>query len=166
MKTMTMRENAINSVKNITDETIQNWWERSHTPYYEWVECHPDGNIHETAEPDGNTRHTDLDGNPIERVYTIASGEYCDCDICTQYNRFNNIEDEEDIARFNEDFGQGSYDTWKNDWEGDFQTAITDYNHENGVYEEDVREEMVKAIQSLPYGYFDDETEDTNENKG
>ena len=159
MKTMTMRGKAINSAKNISDETIQNWWERSHTPYYEWVECYPNGKIHETAEPDGNTYHTVNNGKTVAGIYEIACGQYCDCDICTQYSRFKDIESDEDIARFNEDFGPGSYDTWKNDWEGDFQTAITDYNHENGLYEEDVREEMVKAIQSLPYGYFDDETE-------
>ena len=159
MKTMTMRENAINSAKNITDETIQNWWERSHTPYYEWVECYPNGKIHETAEPDGNTYHTVNGGKVVAGIYEIACGQYCDCDICTQYSRFKDIESDEDIARFDEDFGPGSYYTWTNDWEGDFQTAITDYNHETGLYEEDVREEMVKAIQSLPYGYFDDETE-------
>lgn len=159
MKTMTMREKAIAMAKNISDEIIQSWWERSHTPYYEWVECDTDGYLHETAEPDGNTNHTDYKGDMIAHVYEIACGQYCDCDICTQYSRFKDIESDEDIARFDEDFGQGSYYTWTNDWEGDFQTAVTDYNHETGLYEEDVREEMVKAIQSLPYGYFDDETE-------
>lgn len=121
---------------------------------HQWVECEPDGDVHETEEVDNNTSHwIDYPNKEVACIYTICQERagVCNCDICTMYRHFEDMDKEEFIERYSED-------DWNYCNEHSLDDAILDFEHENdGLNREDIREQMVDAIKGIEYGYFDDE---------
>lgn len=121
---------------------------------HQWVECMPNGTVHETEEADNNTSHwIDYPNKEVAAIYNIcsASGEACNCDICTMYRHFEDMDKEEFIERYSED-------DWNYCNETSLDDAILDFERNNGgLTGEDIREQMIAAIEKIEHGYFDDE---------
>lgn len=151
----TIRELLKQSISNIEYSTIQDWWVENHTSCSEqWVEVYPDGSWHVAEEASSNTSHyIEYPNKPVASIYEIAnsSSQYCDCWVCKCWDDYNNdeITDEE----FEEE-----YEFTRGDMENDtFESLVVEYNHNNDVYESEVIDEMLEAIDNIEYGYFDDE---------
>lgn len=124
---------------------------------HQWVECEPDGDIHEAEEVDNNTLHwIDYPNKEVAKIYDICqeSAEPCNCDICTMYRDSEDMGKEEFVEHYSEDDWNYCNETSLND-------AILDFERENdGRTAEGIREQMIDAIKEIEYGYFDDEDED------
>ena len=147
---MTNREKAKEFVNKMTTEDLEDFIVRGHTSQtHEWVECLPDGSIHETEEADNNTRHyISYPDTEVENIYDISRANCgCNCDICTMYKHFEGLDEDE----FEDAYGRDMLDYCKT---YTIEQAILD---ECGEFTKDVMYEMLDAIDEIPYGYFDDE---------
>lgn len=152
MKT-TLREQAIQAVKDIDYEALKDMLVRSHTcTTHQWMEVHPDGTISETEEADNNTRHyISYPDKEVANIYNISDANCgCNCDICTLYNHFESLTKEEFLDIHNEDDLEYCKDYTR-------EQAIYDVCTDNGACPEDIREWMLYVIEEIEYGYFDDE---------
>lgn len=150
-----LRRKAIEYVEEMSDEELDDMVVRSHDmSTHQWVECEPDGTVHETEEADNNTSHwIDYPNEEVATIYEICreSAGRCNCDTCTMYRHFADYDKDEFVDRYSED-----------DWDycnnTKLEEAILDYERENdGLTGEGIREQMMDAIEEIEYGYFDDE---------
>lgn len=150
----TLREQAKAYVNAMSDDEIDSMIVRGHdTNSHKWVECMPDGTVHETEEADNNTTHwIDYPRKAVATICNIADecAEACNCDICCMYRRFRDGDKEDFIADYSEE-------DWNYCNEHTQEQAILEYEHDNGNYGEDIREQMLAAIDEIEYGYFNDE---------
>ena len=150
----TMRQKAIDYVNGLTDEQLDRLLICGHdTNSHKWIEVYPDGTVNEAEEADNRTSHyINYPDKPVATIYNINDecAEACNCDVCTMYRRFLDCDKEE----FIEDYGQDDYDYCNENTQDE---AILDHEHENGNYGEDIRTQMLDAINEIEHGYFDDE---------
>lgn len=149
----TIRQQAIEFVKKLDDEVLKNMLISSHTSTtHQWMQVYPDGSVSKTEEADNNTRHyVSYPDKEVANIYNISNANCgCNCDICTLYNHFESLTKEEFLDIHNED----DFD-YCNTYTR--EEAIYDYCTENGAYPEDIREQMLYAINEIEYGYFEDE---------
>lgn len=152
-----LRHKAIAFVEEMTDDELDDMVVRSHDgTTHQWMEVEPDGTVHETEEIDNNTTHwIDYPTNEVPSIYNICSesAEACSCDICTMYRHFEDMDKEEFIESYSEE-------DWDYCNETSLDDAILEFERDNGgLTGEDIREQMITAIEELEYGYFDDEYE-------
>lgn len=153
----TLREQAKGYVNAMSDDELEGMIVRAHkTNSHKWVECMPDGTVHKTEAADNNTTHwIKYPTKEVASIYNICdeSAETCNCDICTMYRHFEDMDKEEFIERYSEEDWDYCNETSLND-------AILEFERDNGgLTGEDIREQMITAIEELEYGYFDDEDE-------
>lgn len=150
----TMRQKAIDYVKSMSDSELDRLLVCGHdTNSHKWMEVYPDGTVNEAEEADNRTDHyISYPDKPVATIYNINDqcAEACNCDICTMYRRFRDCDKEE----FIEDFGQ---DDWDYCNEHTQEEAILDFEHDSGNYGEDIRTQMLDAINEIELGYFNDE---------
>lgn len=151
----TMRQKAIDYVNDMSGEQLDHLLVCGHeTNSHKWMEVEPDGTVHETEEADNNTTHwIKYTTKKVASIYNICdeSAEACPCDICTMYRHFKDMDKEEFIECYSEE-----------DWDYCNETSLDDailvFERDNGgLTGEDIREQMITAIEELEYGYFDDE---------
>ena len=157
-----LRRKAIEYVvEGMSDDELNDMVVRSHDrTTHQWMECYPDGSVSETEEVDNNTTHwIDYPNKAVAAIYNICSesAESCSCDICTMYRHFEDMDKDEIIERYSEE-----------DWDycnaTSLDDAILEFESENGgLAGEDIREQMITAIEGIEYGYFDDEEEGEDE---
>lgn len=154
-KNDSLRHKAIAFVESMNDDELNDMVVRFHGgATHQWMEVMPDGTVHETEEAGNNTTHwIKYPTKEVASIYNICSesAEACDCDICTMYRHFKDMDKEEFIERYSE-----------NDWEYCNETSLDDailwFERDNdGLTGGDIREQMIAAIEELEYGYFDDE---------
>ena len=150
----TLKEQAKAYVNAMSDDELESMIVRAHeTNSHKWVECMPDGTVHETEEATNNTTHwIDYPRKAVAAIYNIANecAEACNCDICCMYRRFRDDDKEDFIERYSE----GEWDYCN---EHTLEQAILDDAHEAGISSETVREQMLDAIDEIEHGYFNDE---------
>lgn len=147
---MKARELAKEQVRNYSTDYLNDIIVRGHTSEtHEWVECLPNGSIHETEEADNNSRHyVSYPDKEVENIYNISDANCgCNCDVCTMYKHFEGLDEDE----FIDAYGKDMLDYCKT---YTLEQAILD---ECGEFTEDVRYEMLDAIDNIPYGYFNNE---------
>lgn len=149
------RQRALDAVYEWDVDELNDMIVRSHgANSHKWVECMPDGTVHETEEADNNTSHwLDYPNKEVATIYEICQERagYCNCDICTMYRWFADEDKEEFIERYSEE-------DWNYCNETSLSDAILDFERENdGLTGEAIREQMIDAIEEIEYGYFDDE---------
>lgn len=151
----TLRENLKNSLTSISDSIIQDWWVDKHTACScKWVEVYPNGTWAVTEEVSANTTHwLDYPNKQIESIYHIcdSSSQYCDCWVCTLNRDYDNEE------MTDEEFEQEYEFTRESIKDDSFKQLVADYYHNKDVYECQVRDELINAVDNIEYGYFDDE---------
>lgn len=151
---MTNREKAIQYVKELDDDFFSDLIVRSHNNQtHKWIEVYPNGNVHETEEADNNTSHwVEYPKKEVECIYDIhqESCEACSCDTCYEYRNFEELSKEE----FIEEYSEEAWNYWQ---KYGLESALLDVAHDNGVYEEDIRDEIIRNIENIYHGYFDDE---------
>ena len=136
--------------KELTEMMIEN---HLNSRTHKGVEVYPDGEVHVAEEADNNTMHyIDYPNKPVESIYEITSstGSVCDCDVCAEHGQFLEMDKDEFIREYGED----SYEFWQTT---SLEDALADYTHDAGVYEDDIRQDMLNAIDEIEYGYFEDE---------
>lgn len=144
----TMRELAKDNAIALIEENLDvynEWAHRSHN--HIWIEALPDGSVHQTEEADMNTTHWIIYPNKaIANILTIACCEYCDCDACASYDQAHDdyIDDDEFKSRWR---------YRKCDVDDDFSKHLKDCE----MYDYDMADNAVAAIDKIDYGYFDDE---------
>ena len=151
----TNREKAIEYVNAMDIDNLEDMVVRTHGNLtHQWVEVYPNGIVHETEEPDNNTSHwIDYPNKAVANIYDICreSAEPCNCDICTMYRDFEDMDKEDFIECYSEE-------DWDYCNENSREEAILNFESDNGgLSGEDIREQMVDAIKGIEYGYFDDE---------
>ncbi len=150
----TMRQKAIDYVNNMSDEELDRLLVEEHEyRTHKWMEVYPNGNVHETEEPDNRTSHyINYPDMEVANIYDIhpECAESCGCDICSMYRDFKDMDKEEFVDSYSEE-------DWNYCNEHEREDAILDYEHDNGSYGEDIREHMLSVINQIDYGYFDDE---------
>lgn len=157
-KTM-IRKEAIEKVKSMIEvekDLLNRWLEASHTSNtHQWVEVYPDGDICEAEEFDMNTRHyIDYPDQEVPIIYEIAntSSGYCDCDACICYEHI------QDVKRGN--ITEEQFEHWHgfkfSECRNDSLVQLL-HNYAFNLSWQDVEDDMVSAIEDIPYGYFDDE---------
>lgn len=151
----TIRQKAIDYINNMSDDELDRMVVCTHdTNSHKWMEVYPNGNVHETEEADNNTTHWIK--YPTKKVACIwdihqERAEACPCDICTMYRHFKDMDKEEFVGRYSEE-------DWDYCNETNLDDAILEFERDNdGLYGEDIREQMIYAIEEIEYGYFDDE---------
>ena len=149
------RQRALDAVHDWDDDELDDMIVRFHTNYtHQWVECYPDGTVSETEEADNNTTHwVKYPKKAVASIYNIcdAGGSCCDCDICTMYRHFEDMDKEEFIESYSEE-------DWDYCNENSREEAILVFERDNdGLSSEGIREQMIDAIKEIEYGYFDDE---------
>lgn len=150
-----LRRKAIEYVEEMADEDLNDMVVRAHDmSTHQWVECEPDGTVHGTEEVDNNTTHwIDYPNEIVACIYEIcsASGGACNCDTCTMYKHFNDMDKDEFVERYSEE-------DWNYCNEHSLDDAILDFERENdGLTGEDIRKQMIDAIEDIEHGYFEDE---------
>lgn len=149
-----LRRKAIEFVENMDDNDLRDMVVRGHDMRtHQWVECFPDGSVSETEEADNNTTHwIDYPNKAVATIYSICrAGCGCNCDICTMYSDFGSMEKDEFVERYSED-------DWDYCNDNSLDEAILEYKRNNdGLSGEDIREQMIDAIEEIEHGYFDDE---------
>lgn len=149
----TMRQKAIDFVNNMSDEELESLLVCSHdTNSHKWMEVYPDGTVHEAEEADNNTRHYIRYPKPVASIYDInqATGGSCNCDDCTMYRHFAEMSKEEFVERYDEN-------VWDYCSSTTLEECILETAHDNGIYGEDIRTQMLDAINEIEYGYFNGE---------
>lgn len=149
------RQRALDTVYEWDVDDLNGMVVRAHSANsHEWVECMPDGTVHDTEEADNNSSHwIDYPNKAVASIYEIcaASGAACDCDICTMYRHFEDMDKDEFIVFYSEE-------DWNYCNENSLDDAILDFERENdGLTGEAIREQMIDAIKEIEYGYFEDE---------
>ncbi len=151
---MKTREKAINAINNLDADVLKEYLIGSHsTRSHRWVEVEPDGEVHQTEECDNYSTHwIDYPHKEVAEIYEISrnSAEPCSCAMCREYRDFKSMDKED----FVESYSQDSYEYWR---DTDIDTALYDFETDNGRFPEDIREEMIDAVDGIEYGYFDDE---------
>ena len=162
----TLRAKAIEAIENMTEEYLTSIIVRSHdTNSHLWVEVLPDGTVKEAEEADNNSAHyISYPDKEVASVYDIhqESAEDCNCDVCVAYTHFGEMDKDEFIERYSEE-------EWEYINETDYEDAVIEQAHDSDIYEDDIRDEMLEAVESIPFGYFDDEehkVEDVELTKG
>lgn len=158
---MTAREKALAYVHSYDQEYLSDLIVRGHSTHsHEWLAVEPDGVVHEIEDSDNSTRHyVNYPDKPVKNIYDIhsQSAESCNCDVCSMYRRYEDVVDgamdEEDFIKT---YGAGAYERCENN---SLESAILDKSHDEGVYESDVHDKIIEAINNIPYGYFEDEEE-------
>lgn len=149
------RQRALDAVYEWDVDDLDDMVVRAHDmSTHQWVECEPDGDVHETEEADNNTSHwIDYPHKQVATIYEICeeSAGGCNCDICTMYEHFADMDKDEFIEKYS-----------KEEWEYcnvvSFDDAILEAERDNGGRTaEGIREQMIDAIKEIEYGYFDDE---------
>lgn len=150
----TLREQAKAYVNAMSDDELHSMIVRGHdTNSHKWVECMPDGTVHETEEADNNTTHwIDYPHKAVATIYNIANecAEACNCDTCTMYRHVAEYDEEELVERW----GQETLDYYKT---YSREQALLDDAREAGISSETIREQMLDAINEIEHGYFNDE---------
>lgn len=151
----TMRQKAIDYVNDMTANELDRLIICGHdTNSHKWIEVETDGEVHETEEANNNTRHyVSYPDKEVKNIYNIndQSAGACCCDICAMYSHFEDWDKEEFIERYSEDDWNYCNKTDKDD-------AILQYHRDNDCpTREDIRKQMIDAIEDIEYGYFDDE---------
>jgi len=150
----TLREQAKAYVNAMSDDELESMIVRAHaTNSHKWVECMPDGTVHETEEADNNTTHwIDYPRKAVATIYNIANecAGACNCDTCTMYRQLTECDEEEWVERW----GQDALDYCKT---YTLEQALLDDAREAGISSETIREQMLDAIDELEHGYFNDE---------
>lgn len=148
MEKRTLREtakaNAITLIEANLD-TYNEWAHNHHT--HIWLEAWPDGEVHQTEEASMQTTHwLDYPNHPVATILEIARCEYCDCGACASFDDASNpnITNEE----FEEKWGYS-----REDVSGSFAQHLKDYE----VYDFDMVDRALAAIDDIEFGYFDDE---------
>lgn len=149
------RQRALDAVHDWDDDELDDMVVRGHTgSTHQWVECCPDGSVWKVEEADNNTTHwIDYPNKAVASIYDIcrAGGSRCDCDICTMYRHFEDMDKEEFIESYSEE-------DWDYCYENSLKEAILVFERDNdGLSGEGIREQMIDAIKEIEYGYFDDE---------
>lgn len=154
MKTISIREQAIETINNMDEQYFTDLVVRGHkTHSHEWVEVLPNGTIKEAEEADNNSSHyISYPDKEVANIYDIhqQSAEKCGCEVCRMYRDFNELTKEEFVENWNKDI----YDYVSST---DYEDAIMEDAHDNDIYEDDVRQQMVDAVEEIAFGYFDDE---------
>lgn len=152
----TNRQKALDYIKDMKIDVLEQYLIDGHkTNSHRWVEIEPDGNVHDTEESNNNNSHwIDYPNKEVASIYEVCreSAEPCNCDMCTEYRHFNEMSKEEFIESYSED----SYEYWES---RTLDEALLEYEIDNGRDAEDIRDEMLEAIDEIEYGYFDDEEE-------
>ena len=152
MKTSKIK--AIEFIENLDNDYIRSLIVKSHkTNSHEWVEVLPDGTVKEAEEADNNSCHyISYPDKEVANIYDIhqQSAEKCGCEVCRMYRDFNELTKEEFVENWNKDI----YDYVSSTG---FEDAIIEDAHDNDIYEDDVRQQMVDAVEEIAFGYFDDE---------
>lgn len=151
---ITLREKAKAWVSAMSDEVLDSMLVRGHlTNSHKWVECYPDGSIHEAEDADNNTTHwIDYPHKAVASIYNIAyqCAEACNCDICNMYGHFRYYDKKNFITYYS-----------KEDWdycnEHNQIDAILAFERDNGSDSETIRQKMLDAIDNIDFGYFLDE---------
>lgn len=149
----TMRQKAIDYVNSLTDDELDRLLICGHdTNSHKWMEVYPDGTVHEAEEADNNTTHWIYPKKLVATIYNINNqcAGACNCDDCTMYRRFHDCDKEE----FIEDYDG---DVWDYCNTTSLEKCILETAHDNGIYGEDIRTQMLDAINEIEHGYFDDE---------
>lgn len=150
----TLRNKAIEAIKNMEYDYIRDLIVKSHkNNSHEWVECLPDGTIKESEEADNQSCHyISYPDKEVANIYDIhqQSAEKCGCDVCRMYRDFSELSKDEFVEQWNEDI----YDYVSST---DYEDAIIEDAHDNGIYEDDIRQQMIDAIEEIEFGYFADE---------
>lgn len=153
----TNREKAIEYVNAMDIDMLDGMVVRRHDgSTHQWVECFPDGTVSETEEADNRTTHwINYSDKEVANIYDICkeSAEHCNCDVCTMYEDFEDMDKDEFIERYSED-------DWDYCNENSREEAILNFESDNGgLSGVDIREQMVDGIKGIEYGYFYDEDE-------
>lgn len=82
----------------------------------------------------------------VAEVYEVGGG-YCDCDTCVQYQDFDELTKEEFIEKWDEDIYDYVYAY-------SYLYAIIDDCHNADVYADDIREEIMQAINEIDSDFF------------
>ena len=150
----TLRSAAITAIKNMEYDYIRNLIVRGHkTNSHEWIEVLPNGTIKEAEEADNNSCHyISYPDKEVANIYDIhqQSAEQCGCDVCRMYRDFTELSKDEFVEQWDEDI----YDYVSST---DYEDAIVEDAHDNGIYEYDIRQQIIDAINDIEFGYFDDE---------
>lgn len=140
------KKNAIELIEKNLD--IYNEWSHQSQNHI-WIECMPDGSVYQTEEADMQTRHyIDYPDEEVANILDIAICQYCDCDACASFNQ--STDPDIDDVEFESRWGYKREDVC-----GDFAQHLKDYE----MFNYDLADAAVKAIDEIPYGYFDDEEE-------
>lgn len=139
-----LKENAA----KLIDENGDRYNELAHLSHnHIWIEAMPDGTVHETEEASMQTSHyISYPDEPIAEILTISRCQYCDCDACASWHQAHDkdVSDEE----FEERWG-----FTKEDVGDDFASHLRDYE----MYNYDLEDTAMTAIDNIEYGYFNDE---------
>ena len=141
-----IRTKVINAILNLDSRELRNIHVYSHTLHdHAYVGVYPDGDVINC-----------IDGEDVECLYEITTGGYCNCDICSLYSNYDSMDKDEFIESYGEEEYQYCSDVA-------YEDALMEYNNENGIYDVTIIDEMLEALDSIPYGYFEDEEEDEEE---
>lgn len=151
-----IRDTVKAKIEEIAGTNHKEWCVQSHRSHtHQWVEVYPDGTVCETEEADDNTGHyLEYPNRPVATLLEIASSSsgYCDCDVCCAIKRYEEyLRNEMDAEEFNQLTG---YDAAEFD---EYSLHDLYEDHELATSEWDYVEEMLDALESIEYGYFDDE---------
>lgn len=153
----TIRQQVIEAIENFDRETLRNMAIREHTAQtHQWVEVHPAGDVTEAEEADNNTTHwVTYPDKAVASIYEIskATGEKCNCDACTMYNDYLLAVKYDDKESFIETYSEEDWEYCKSHT---IEDVLDDYEVLKGI--EDIRDEMLEAVEAIQFGYFDDET--------
>lgn len=151
---MTIRERVKQAIESYDHDDIITWVVANHRSYsFQWVEVYPNGDINEAVETSIHTKHyINYPTKEVAKLYHIASDcdQFCNCDVCTMFNNHEVMTEEE----FVKEWSQEDYDFCEDTSRGE---AIIDHWRDHGGCEDDIIDEMLEALNAIPYGYFDDE---------
>lgn len=152
----TYRQQAIDTVKSWKKEYLSELIVRSHNDLnHEFIEVYPDGKVYDTEEPDNNTTHwVSYPSKSVEIIYQIhyESCEACNCDVCHMFREYDHLDEDE----FLNVYGAEALSYCKSMTRDE---AILSAAHDNGDYEEDIRDNILSTLENIHYGYFEDEDE-------
>lgn len=136
-----MRQKALLEIKGKPDSWFENLLVLNHQHNIFRVEVSHDGEVY-FEEYINRTDYT----ADVAEVYEVGGG-YCNCDTCVQYQDFEELTKEEFIEKWDEDI----YDYVS---AYSFEYAIIDDCRNADVYADDIREEIMQAINEINSDFF------------
>ena len=144
----------------ITRELATKWAIRSHTHWCSMrLEVYPDGDL-VTSYLDDNSWHVLRNSKEsVATLYRIRNGNIpCNCDCCHEFREHVDA-DEINAEHMGEDGeyedGYEPIEKWNEEDEEDFFSECVDNSGEASY----VEDEMWDNLDSIPYGYFEDEND-------